>query len=42
MAGVLMLGGVQSLAESEIGRLRVQEGVGLVDVVQGAATERHH
>lgn len=42
VSSVLMLGGVQSLAESKIGRFRVEEGVRLVGVIQGAATERHH
>lgn len=42
MPGVLMFGRVQSLAESKIGRFRVEEGVCLVRVIQGAATERHH
>ena len=33
VAGILMFGGIQSLAE---------EGIGLVYIIQGAATERHH
>ena len=37
-----MFGRIQSLAESKIGRLGVEERVGLVYVVQGAAAERHH
>ena len=42
MAGVLMFGRVQSLAESKIGRFRVEERIGLVYVIQGATAERHH
>lgn len=42
VAGILMFGGIQSLAESKIGRFRIEEGIGLVYIIQGAATERHH
>lgn len=40
--GILMFGGIQSLAKSKIGRFRIEEGIGLVYIIQGAATERHH
>lgn len=37
-----MFGRVQSLAESDIGRLGVDVGVRLIDVIQGATSGRHH
>jgi len=37
-----MFSRVQSLAESEIGRLRIEKRVRLIGVIQGAATERYY
>lgn len=39
---MLMLGRIQSLAKGKIGRRRVEKGIRLVGVVQGATTERHY
>jgi len=42
MSGMLMLGRVQSLAKSKIGRYWIEEGIRLVGVIQNATTERHY